>query len=261
MREERNPIAGQAVRIAAAIGPLVVMADDGTNGLERTDRAAQVVADGGMPLHQLVLFPRQAALFEQHPIGNGDLADVVDKAAAIKRVEIRPFEIQVLAQRDRVLGQALAMTLGARIARLDDAPQREEERLGRLQIVGETLQPHQRTDARVQLLGIDRLVEKVVGAGVEARQARLAFLLTADQHDGRQARLRIPLELGAHIETRDPRHHDVEQHEIGTLRLDDFERVAAVGRRQDGVVGKFEQPAQPAHVGLIVIDYQDFPGL
>ena len=163
------------------------------------------------------------------------------------------------AERGGVLGQALAVAFRARIARFDDASEREEERLRGFEIVGEALEPHQRSDARLQLLGVHRLVQEVVGAGVEAGEARLALLLAADQHDRREARVGVAFELGAHVEAGDARHEHVEQHEVRTLALDDLERVAAVGRGQHGVVGVLEQQAQPAQVGLVVVDDQHLP--
>ena len=165
-------------------------------------------------------------------------------------------EIEVPAERGRVVGQALAVPLGARIARFDDPPERQEQRFGRLEIVGEAFEPHQRSDARLQFLGVDRLVEEVVGASVEAVEARLALLRAADQHHRRQARIGAAFQLGADVEPRDARHHDVEQHEIRALAPDDLERVAAVGRGQHRVVGAFEQQAEAAQVRLVVVDDQ-----
>jgi hypothetical protein len=90
-----------------------------------------------MFLHQVIFLPRQLSLLEQHAIRNGDLADVVKKRAPIERVEVRLIELQLTAERSRVVGQAIAVAFRARIARLDDASKREKERFGRFEVVGE----------------------------------------------------------------------------------------------------------------------------
>ena len=172
----------------------------------------------------------------------------------MQRDEIRLVEIQLPAERRRVVGEALAVPLRAGIARLDDAPQREEERFGGFEIVGEAFEAHQRSDARLQLLGVHGLVQEVVGPGVEAGQARLPLLRAANQHDGREARIGAAFDLGTHVETRDARHDDIQQHQIRALGSDDVEGVAAVGRRQDRIVGPLEQQAEPAQVRLVVVD-------
>ena len=105
------------------------MADDRADRLERAHGAAQVVADDRMLLHQRVLGARQLAFLEQHPIGNRDLADVVEERAAVERVEIVAVEIQRRAERGRVLREAVAVILGVRIARFDEPPERQEQRL------------------------------------------------------------------------------------------------------------------------------------
>jgi len=210
-----------------------MMTDDQTHRIERSHRAAQLVADRRVALHQLVFLPRQLSLLQQHAIRDRDLADVVQERAAMQRVEIGLIQPQLTAECGRVVGEPLAMSLGARVARLDDAPEREEERFGRLEIVGEPLEPHQRSHARLQLLRVDRLVEEIIGAGVETGEARLPLLCAADQHHRREARVGAGLEFGADIEPGDPRHHHVEQHEIRTLVTDDVERVVRGAREAD----------------------------
>jgi hypothetical protein len=202
----------------------------------------------------------QFALLEQHSIGNRDLADVVEKRAAMERVELVLIQLQMPAEHRGVVGQTLAVPLGARIAGFDDPPEREEERFSGLEIVGQPLEPHQRTDTRLQLLGIDRLVEEVVGAGVEAGESGLALLRAADQHHRREAGGGVPFDLDADVQPGDAGHEHVEQHEVGPLAPDDLERVAAVGRGQHGVVGSFEQLSQPTQVGRVIVDDQHLSG-
>src|SRR4029453_8364486 len=92
--QERDLIAGEAIRIAAAIAPLVMMTDDWTNQLERAQRAAQVVANYRMLLHQRMLGAGKPRLLEQHSIGNRNLPNVVEECAAGQGVEVGLFDIQ-----------------------------------------------------------------------------------------------------------------------------------------------------------------------
>jgi len=130
-REQGNLIAGEVVGVAAAIHPLVMVSHDRPHGLERADAAARRVADDGMFFHLLVLATRERPFLEQNTIWNRNLADVVEKGAPIERVEIRLIEAEASAERRRVLGQPLAVPLRVRIARLDDATEREKQRFGR----------------------------------------------------------------------------------------------------------------------------------
>ena len=103
------------------------MTDDRPHRVERADGPAQIVANRGVVLHQRVLLPRQLALLQQHPIGDRDLADVVEKGAAMQRLEIGLVQGEMPAERGGVIGQPLAVPFGARIARLDDPSEREKQ--------------------------------------------------------------------------------------------------------------------------------------
>ena len=83
-------IASQSVRIAAAVDPLVVMADDRAARLRRIGPSRQRSSPmTAMAFHQVVFLPRQLSFLEQHPIGNRDLADIVEKRArGAERIEL-----------------------------------------------------------------------------------------------------------------------------------------------------------------------------
>ena len=210
-----------------------------------------------MPLHQRAFGSRQLPFLEQHAIGDADLADVVQERAAVQRIEIAAIEVQLRAERRRVGRQPLAVPFRVGIARLDDASEREEQRFGRLEVVGQALDANQRAHARVQLLGVDRLVEEIVGAGADGVDARRALLHAAHEHDGREARVGRPFHRRADVDAGDLRHHDVEQHEIRTLAVDRFERLVSVHRGDDGVACALEQPPHRRQVRLVVIDHED----
>ena len=89
------------------------------------------------------------------------------------------------------------MALRARVARFDNAPERDEQRLGRLEFVGELLQLEKRTHAREEFFRIDGLAEEVVGAGFDSLEAVLAGGQAGDHHDWDEPRERIILQLAA----------------------------------------------------------------
>ena len=88
LRQQRHLVPAQALRIPAAVEPLVVAPDDRPHGAQRLERRAQRIADIGMLLHQLEFGGRERARLQQHRIGNADLADVVQIAAAMQRLQI-----------------------------------------------------------------------------------------------------------------------------------------------------------------------------
>ena len=148
------------------------------------------------------------------------------------------------------------MILGEGVARFDEAPERQEQRLGGLEVVGQPLQLDQRADPRVELLRIDRLAEEVVGAGFEAFDPGRPLLQRADEDHRRQAGLGDVLQRRADVEAGDVGHDHVEQHEIRVLAVHEVERVASVGRGQDLVALAFEQLAKRRDVRLVVVDNQ-----
>jgi hypothetical protein len=79
---------------------------------------------------------------------------------------------------------------------------------------------------------VDRFGEKVVGAGLEARDA-IARLVESGDHDyGHMGGLGIVLDAPADLETVHARHHDVQKHDVWLVILD---------------LGKSLQPAESGH--------------
>ena len=80
-RGERDVVAAQPVRIAAAVRPLVVQLDDRDVGREKRHRPQDARAGTGMLLDDVELRVGQRAGLEQHVVGHADLADVVQQRA------------------------------------------------------------------------------------------------------------------------------------------------------------------------------------
>ena len=83
----------------------------------------------------------ELAALEEDGIGDGNLADVVEEAAALERAEVAVVEPERRAQFRRVVREPLTVAVGRRIARLDGGAEAENHRLGRFQLVGVAFQP------------------------------------------------------------------------------------------------------------------------
>ena len=78
--------ASEAVRVAAAVPVLVVMADDRQHQLQRAQRLADGLAGQRMLLHHAPLFRGEGLpAFLQNLVGYADLAQIVQIAAALQR--------------------------------------------------------------------------------------------------------------------------------------------------------------------------------
>ncbi len=181
-----------------------------------------------MPLHQLELFRRQLARLEQHGVRNADLADVVQVAAAVQRVQIVGRETQRPAEQDGVSRQALAVAVGVRVARLDGQRQRHERGLGGVERVDQVLHPRERCHARAQLVRVDRLRQELVGARLDPLDAIGHVRQPGHQDHRRQPRGGIGLEPAADLEAVQVRHPDVEEDDVRMVLLHRVERLRAV---------------------------------
>ena len=105
--------------------------------------------------------------------------------------------------------------------------------LAHQQFVGHHLEPHQAAYAREQRRVVDRLGEKIIGAGIEPGQP-VGRLIERRHHDDGDVRgFGIGFDAAADFETVHARHHHVEQHDVGRLGGDALERFLAVMRGDD----------------------------
>ena len=103
-------------------------------------------------------------------------------------------------------------------------------------------------DARQDFFGLDRLGDVVHGAELEARHLVGHFAARRQEDDGGVAGFGLRLEPAADLEPVDPRHHDVEQHQVGRGALRDLERGRAVAGRP-GCGGRCHAACGPAPEG------------
>ena len=87
---ERDVVAAQAVRVAAAVGPLVVQLDDRHVRREERHRPQDARAEHRMLLDDVVLAGGQRPRLAQHLVGDANLADVVQQRAEPERLRARP---------------------------------------------------------------------------------------------------------------------------------------------------------------------------
>ena len=80
--------ADQSVGIAGAVEPLVVMANDRQLGRQLLDRPDDLLALDRVRVHDHALFLGQRARLEQDRVGDADLADVVQQAAPLERLQL-----------------------------------------------------------------------------------------------------------------------------------------------------------------------------
>ncbi len=113
------------------------------------------------------------------------------------------------------------------------------------------------SDAGEQFRVIRRLAEEVVGAGRKALDAIRNGVNGADENHGREARRSIALDLPADLEAVQPRHGDIEQHDVRWLLPHGLESLSAVPNGDDGVSMRGEQPLVDPADGLVVIAHQD----
>ena len=99
-------------------------------------------------------------------------------------------------------------------------------------------------DARAQQHRVERLLQIVFGAELDAPDHALEFRQGRDHDHGYVAPRRVRLEPLQDLEAVELRHHDVEEHEIERPRLEALERLFAVGRLLEiGVAFPPEPPA------------------
>ncbi len=117
-----------------------------------------------MAPHHVPFLGVQLALFKENCVRNGDLADVVEIAAAIERRQVLTWQPQRLAQHHRCHRQPLAMFSGVLIAMLNSLRQRQQNSFGLFQRIDQALIAQHRAHPRAHYGGMQRLDQKLVGA-------------------------------------------------------------------------------------------------
>src|SRR4051812_25194217 len=84
---ERNVLARDAVRVAAAVPALVAMTDDRPPLQQAVDRSDDPLAERRVRLDQRTLLGRQAARLREDHARDADLADVVQEGAELEPLQ------------------------------------------------------------------------------------------------------------------------------------------------------------------------------
>src|SRR5437899_11733220 len=88
--------------------------------------------------------------------------------APTQRCDLFFFQLQVASKMSCVFRQALAVSLGIRIAAFDAQAQRTQDAFGGLKFVGEFFQLQQRLYSSKQFFREDWLAQKIVSTGLDA---------------------------------------------------------------------------------------------
>ncbi len=139
-----------------------------------------------MEAHHVPLGVAEQTAFEQDGIGDTDFTDVVQVSAAKQRELIVFGQSDGLGQRNAVGGQAFAMPSGIAVALFHRLSQGEKNGFGFLERIGERLVAQHGADAGADQLGLERLDQEIVGAGLEAGDFGVHALYAGDHEDRRQ---------------------------------------------------------------------------
>ena len=137
-----------------------------------------------------------------------------------------------------------ALLLGAQFARRGLVPVAEELALERGRHAG------------AQQDRVDGLGEVVVGAGLDAMDRALDLAEGRHDDDRQRGRGRRRLDAPQHLDAAQPRHQQVEQHEVVAGRLQQFQRALAVVAARDLVAVAAEAARQQVERRGVVVDEQ-----
>ena len=119
--------------------------DDRLYASQGAQIAAQLIAHDRVLLHAFELFPRQDIGLQEDRVRQRDLADIVKIPATTERRDRIFVKAQPHADVGGIQRETLAMAVGVGIARLDHERQAAQDVFSRVQVVGETLDLHQRS--------------------------------------------------------------------------------------------------------------------
>jgi len=196
-------------------------------------------------------------ILEKDRLRHAELAEVVEQAApdqVLGRLRLEGESARGGAGQRR---DAQAVVAGARILALEQVDHREDHRLGRVELVAQRPDAEERAQPGQQLDTLERLVEEVVGAGVEPPHLALDVGERGEQEDGHEAGRAPRLDPPADLEAVDLRHHQVEQHGVRRPAGDRVERLGAVSRELHREALLLEDRAEQLEVLGLVVDGED----
>src|SRR5579863_1224447 len=129
-REHRNLRGEQPIGIAGAVRVFMMMPDDRKNEPERVQRLADVLSCDGMELHNLPFGGGEVGPFLQNLVRDGNLAEIVQVAAALERNDGILVHAEMTPKFGGVNRKALAVALSVWVAAFDDQSKRAQHRVG-----------------------------------------------------------------------------------------------------------------------------------
>lgn len=169
-RGQRNLLALESVRIAAAVPALVMPAHHRQRPRQPGDHLHDLTAAQNVRLHPVELRVRQAARLPQNLVVDGDLADVVEECRDLESAPVRLAKPHLFRKEQRVRGDALGVIAGVLVAHLhrlrEGGHGLEEQRLVAfdqlLAVEGQRQRHRERVDAIEVGLGKWRVVRRAV---------------------------------------------------------------------------------------------------
>ena len=210
-----------------------------------------------MRSHHRELVFGEGSRLQQDRVGDRDLAEIVEDPALVQQRRVLVVQAVGGSDRLRVATDPLGVVDRVAIARFDGPREREEDALGGVEpgVEGAVLQ--QDLGANEELSRVERLVQEIVGAGLEPAQPDLAVARRGEEHDRDEPADRMRLQPAAHRDAVEPRHVDVEKDEVGFALGDGLERLDPVDGLPDLVPELVELRLEELAVRALVVDDQD----
>ena len=120
-RADGDILAAEAAGVAGAVEELLVGEDDLGGVAEKGDASEHVVADLAVGAHDLLFLVVERAGLAEDAVGDGHLADIVEKGGAGKDGEIFKLDAHGLGDGDGGGGDALTVPLGFGVAEVEGA--------------------------------------------------------------------------------------------------------------------------------------------
>jgi hypothetical protein len=129
---------------------------------------------------------------------------------------------------------------------------------GALAVAGLTLAAHQRSDAGLQFIEVEGLGQVVVGAGVEAED--LVAQRAARRDDDDRCGQAFGARQAQHVQAIEPRHGEVEQHDVRHAGAPAAQGLGAVVADADPEAAPLERALQRGLHGGVVFDDEQLHG-
>lgn len=159
----------------------------------------------------------------------------------MQRVEVIGTEIDRAAELHRESRQPFAVPVRVGVAGFDGHGQRDKCGFGGIERVDQLLDPRKRPDAGAQLVGMYWLRQVLVCSGFDTADTIGEFCLTRDEHNWRESRFGVSLQLAADLEAVDKRHRDIEEDDVRSVPVNSSQRGCAIGSEDDVVAVGAEQ--------------------